>query len=51
MPEDGGFVRRDPATGAELGRAEPRTCPAGGSAEAVGPVVVLRLPDDVLGYR
>lgn len=51
VPEDGGFVRRDPATGAELGRSEVADLPVGGLAEAVGPVVVLRLPDRVLGYR
>ena len=51
VPEDGGFVRRDPATGAELGRVEVANLPAGGRSEAVGPVVVLRLPDRVLAYR
>jgi outer membrane protein assembly factor BamB len=51
VPEDGGFVRRDPATGAELGRIEVENLASGGLSEAVGPVVVLRLPDRVLGYR
>lgn len=50
VPEADGFVRRDPATGAETGRAaldgglEP-----GGRTSAVGPVLVYRLPDRVLG--
>jgi outer membrane protein assembly factor BamB len=51
VPEDGAFVRRDPATGAELGRSAVTDAPDGGVAAQVGPVVVLRLPDRVLGYR
>ena len=51
VPEDGAFVRRDPATGAELGRSAVTDLPDDGVATGVGPVVVLRLPDRVLGYR
>jgi outer membrane protein assembly factor BamB len=51
VPEVGGFVRRDAATGAELGRSPVTGLPAGGEASAVGPVVVYRLPDRVIGYR
>ena len=51
VPEDGAFVRRDPATGGELGRSAAEDLPAGGLATTVGPVVVLRLPDRVLAYR
>ena len=51
VPEADGFVLRDRATGAETGRAvvdgglEP-----GGRTSVVGPVLVYRLPDRVLGY-
>jgi outer membrane protein assembly factor BamB len=52
VPENDGFVRRDLATGDEVDRlavdgglAEP------GLTQVVGPVVVYRLPDRVLGYR
>ena len=48
---DGAFVRRDPATGAELGPVRGRDVPTAASATRVGPVVVLRLPDRVLAYR
>jgi outer membrane protein assembly factor BamB len=51
VPEDGAFVRRDPATGAELGRSTAPSVAEGGTATQVGPVVVVRLPDRVLGYR
>ena len=51
VPEEGAFVQRDPATGAELGRSDAVDLPADGVAERIGPVVVLRLPDRVLGYR
>ena len=51
VPEDGAFVQRDPSTGAELGRFAAVDLPAGGTATQVGPVVVLRLPERVLGYR
>jgi outer membrane protein assembly factor BamB len=51
VPEDGAFVRRDPATGAELGRSTAADLPDGGIATPIGPVAVLRLPERVLGYR
>jgi outer membrane protein assembly factor BamB len=51
VPEDGAFVQRDPSTGAELGRSTAADLPDGGIATQAGPVVVLRLPERVLGYR
>ena len=51
VPEDGAFVQRDPTTGAELGRSTAADLPDGGTATQVGPVVVLRLPERMLGYR
>jgi outer membrane protein assembly factor BamB len=51
VPEDGAFVRRDPATGDELGRSTVSGLPAGGTPSAIGPVVVHRLPDRVVAYR
>jgi outer membrane protein assembly factor BamB len=51
VPDDGAFVRRDQATGAELGRSVVGDLPVGGLATSIGPVVVLRLPDRVLAYR
>jgi hypothetical protein len=51
VPEDGAFVRRALATGAELGRSTVGDLPDGGIATTAGPVVVLRLPDRVLTYR
>ncbi|MGY1604248.1 outer membrane protein assembly factor BamB family protein [Geodermatophilus sp. SYSU D00815] len=51
VPEEGGFVQRDPATGAELGRAAVDGLPAGGVSTVVGDVVVYRLADEVRGYR
>jgi outer membrane protein assembly factor BamB len=51
VPDGDGFARRDPASGAELGRSTASAVPAGGTAAEVGPVVVLRLPDRVLTYR
>src|SRR4051794_17318608 len=51
VPADGGFVRRDRVTGAELGRSAVTGLPDGGIATSVGPVVVLRLPDRVQTYR
>jgi hypothetical protein len=50
VPHDGGFAHRDPDTGAELARSDVADVPAGGLATAIGPVVVLRLPDRVLAY-
>jgi len=51
VPEDGAFVQRDPTTGAELGRSTAADLSDGGTATQVGPVVVLRLPERMLGYR
>ncbi|WP_346619943.1 PQQ-binding-like beta-propeller repeat protein [Blastococcus montanus] len=51
VPEAGGFVRRDAGTGEELGRSEAAGLPADATATAVGPAVVLRLADRVLGHR
>jgi outer membrane protein assembly factor BamB len=51
VPDDGAFVRRNAATGAELGRSAAPAGSAGGTATGVGPVVVVRLPDRVLAYR
>jgi outer membrane protein assembly factor BamB len=51
VPEADGFVRRDPATGAELGRSTVTDVPEGGLAAFLGPVVVYRLDDRVLAYR
>jgi len=51
VPEDGAFVQRDPAGGAELGRSAVSAGPDGGVAARIGPVVVLRLPDRVIAYR
>ena len=52
VPEADGFVRRDLATGDEVARLPVEgglTAP--GRAAVVGPVVVYRLPDRVVGYR
>lgn len=51
VPTAEGFVRLDPLTGAELGRLPAPTVPADGVATRLGPVVVLRLADEVRGYR
>jgi outer membrane protein assembly factor BamB len=52
VPEDGGFVRRDLATGEEVARLSVTGgLLDGGRTSVVGPVVVYRLPDRVLGYR
>jgi outer membrane protein assembly factor BamB len=51
VPEPDGFVRRDLATGTERSRSRVVGLPSGGRAFLVGPVVVYRLPDRVLGYR
>ncbi|MGR7023734.1 outer membrane protein assembly factor BamB family protein [Geodermatophilus sp. URMC 62] len=51
VPEEGGFVVRDVATGAELGRsAVDGGLTPGGRTSVVGPVLVYRLPDRVVGY-
>jgi outer membrane protein assembly factor BamB len=52
VPEEGGFVRRDLATGEELERLPVEGgLSAPGRTATVGPVVVYRLPDRVIGYR
>jgi outer membrane protein assembly factor BamB len=51
VPDEDGFAHRDAATGAELGRSAAEDVPDGGVAVAVGPVVVHRTADRVLGYR
>lgn len=51
VPMVDGFVRRDPATGAELGRSAATALPSGGLTSAVGPVVVYRLAGRVIAYR
>jgi outer membrane protein assembly factor BamB len=51
VPEADAFVRRNPATGAELGRSAAAGVPEGGAASFLGPVVVYRLDDRVLAYR
>jgi outer membrane protein assembly factor BamB len=51
VPEDDGFVHRDPLTGARRGISAAADVPEGGTASGVGPVVVYRLPDRVLAYR
>ncbi|MGY1670207.1 outer membrane protein assembly factor BamB family protein [Geodermatophilus sp. SYSU D00710] len=51
VPESGGFVLRDLATGAEAGRAAvDGGLEAGGQASLVGPVLLYRLPDRVHGF-
>ena len=51
VPEADGFVQRNLATGAETGRAAvDGGPPPGGLTTVVGPVLVHRLPDRVLGY-
>jgi outer membrane protein assembly factor BamB len=51
VPDADGFTHRDLVTGAELARSSVPGVPAGGIASAVGPAVVYRLTDRVLGYR
>lgn len=51
VPADDAFVRRDPATGAELGRSAAPAGAAGAAVTGVGPVVVVRLTDRVLAFR
>jgi outer membrane protein assembly factor BamB len=51
LPDQNGFSSREPATGAELDRFAASGVPSGGTASVIGPVVVLRLDDRVLGYR
>jgi outer membrane protein assembly factor BamB len=51
VPTAEGFVRLDALTGAELDRLPAPHVPADGVAATLGPVVVLRLADEVRGYR
>ena len=51
IPAADGFVLRDPATGAELGKHAGPGLPEGGLAAVVGEIVVHRLTDRVLGFR
>nr|WP_239520533.1 PQQ-binding-like beta-propeller repeat protein [Blastococcus saxobsidens] len=51
VPEDGAVVLRDPASGEELDRFTVEGLPDGGTATVVGPAIVLRLDDRVLGFR
>ena len=51
VPENGAFVVRDAATGAERGRSAVSGLPAGGTAAGAGSVVVDRSPGRVVGYR
>jgi outer membrane protein assembly factor BamB len=51
LPDEDGFSARDPVTGAETARWTGAGLPADGTASVIGPVVVLRLEDRVLGYR
>jgi len=51
VPDEDGFAHRDPPTGEELDRSAVDGLQPGGVAEGVGPVVVYRLADQVLGYR
>jgi outer membrane protein assembly factor BamB len=51
LPDEGGFSARDPVTGAETARWAVDGLPADGSASVIGPVVVLRLEERVVGYR
>jgi hypothetical protein len=51
VPEDGALVVRDPDSGAEQGRSTVSGVPAGGRVSVIGPTVVYRLADRVLGYR
>ena len=51
VPTDDGFVRRDALTGAELDLWAASGVPRDGTATVVGPVVLLRLDDEVHAYR
>jgi PQQ-like domain len=51
VPEAGAFVVRDPDSGAERGRSSVSGVPPGGTVSVLGPTVVYRLADRVLGYR
>ena len=51
VPEDGAFVRRALADGAEQSRARVEDVPAGGRTALVGPVVVYGTSTEVRAYR
>jgi outer membrane protein assembly factor BamB len=51
VPSSEGFVERDLVTGDERGTFQVDGLEPGGSATTVGPVVVYRLGDRILGYR
>jgi hypothetical protein len=51
VPTVDGFVGRDPATGAELGRSAATGLPSGGLTSGVGPVVIYRVAGRVIAYR
>lgn len=51
LADAAGFSFRDPATGVESARSAVAGLPPGGAASVIGPVLVLRLDDRVLGYR
>ncbi|RBY86517.1 PQQ-binding-like beta-propeller repeat protein [Blastococcus sp. TF02A-30] len=51
VPRTDGFALLDPATGAERASSTASGVAEGGTATALGPVVVLRLDDGVVGYR
>ena len=51
VPAADGFVLRNPATGAELGRSAVSGLPEGGMATRIGDAVVHRLPGRVTGFR
>ena len=50
VPEEEGFVRRDLMTGEAAARSRVADLPVGGRATAVGPAVVLVLPERVLVF-
>ncbi len=51
VPTADAFVRVDALSGLELGRTSTPGLPSDGVATVLGPVVVLRLDDEVRGYR
>ncbi|RBY91811.1 hypothetical protein DQ244_11050 [Blastococcus sp. TBT05-19] len=51
VPDGDAVVSREAATGVEVARSTVEDLPAGSTTTLVGPVVVARLADRVLGYR
>jgi outer membrane protein assembly factor BamB len=51
VPSADGFVQRELGTGGTRGRSAVSGVPPGGTATPVGPVIVYRLADRVVGYR